>query len=67
MWFAELTAGDSIEIGGVVVRLEEKSGRKARLSIDGDKGVVVTVSSASRKENLDKTNPMALEQKSQIG
>ncbi|WP_036289550.1 hypothetical protein [Methylosinus sp. PW1] len=67
MWFAELTAGDSIEIGGVVVKLEEKSGKKARLSIDGDRDIAVTVNSASRKEILDKPNSIPLEVKTEIG
>jgi hypothetical protein len=63
MWFAELTAGDSIKIGDVIVTLEEKTGKRARLSIGGDKDVAVTVISANhQKEDTEHSDAKPLEQ-----
>lgn len=67
MWFAELAAGDSIKIGDVTVTLEEKTGKRARMSIGGDKDVVVTVISASRQDAVGASDSSPLEIQKQIG
>lgn len=55
MWFAELTAGDSLKIGEVLVTLEEKSGKRARVSISTDNQAVVTVIPKPEPKSCQKT------------
>jgi hypothetical protein len=48
----DLMAGDAIQIGGIVVTFEPKSGRRARLAITTDHGLPIVVIPV-RKEGSD--------------
>ncbi len=54
--YIDLTEGDSVSVGGAIITLHHKSGRKSRISIDADRETPVKFQSKESNQNHSKSS-----------